>query len=291
MPLRWSQTSFLLLLVGLCLLVPGCAGVSAPLKLEDSVISDRQVWSGEVRVRGVVTVKKSGHLTIQPGTRVVFMPLDRDGDGIGDSELFVEGGLVAKGTARSPILFTSGAEHPQSADWKYVYLDFAREAVLDHVVAEYAYSGLQVHFCKARVTNSEFRLNVDGLRFSTVNIEVAGNHMHDNVHGIRYEERRSEARLHHNNIHDNDIGLFVVTRSDDRAVIEMNNITGNRLYDVKLGLEQPGDVTLPNNWWGTTDVEEIETRFFDQKMDASLGRVRAPDPLSAPVDPSVWLNQ
>jgi hypothetical protein len=289
--LRVKLTSFLLPLVGFCLLMSGCAGMSTPLKLEDNVISDRQVWSGEVRVRGVVTVKKNGHLTIQPGTRVVFMPLDRDGDDIGDSELFVEGGLVAKGTVGSPILFTSGAEHPQPADWKYVYLDFAREAVVDHVVAEYAYSGLQVHFCKARVTNSEFRFNVDGLRFSTVNIEAAGNHMHDNVHGIRYEERRSEARLHHNNIHDNDIGLFVVTRSDDRAEIERNNITDNRLYNVKLGLEQPGDVTLPNNWWGTTDVETIETHFFDQKMDASLGRVRAPDPLSAPVDPSAWLKQ
>jgi len=286
--LRWTGTVGLLLVLVAGGLLLSCAVVPTPLTLEDSVIADAQTWSGEVRIRGVVTVKKTGHLTIRPGTRVLFMPLDRDGDGIGDSELLVEGGLVARGSAAAPIVFTSGAQQPRPADWKYVYLDFADEALVDHVIAEYAYSGLQVHFCQARVTNSVFRHNVDGLRFSTVNLLAAGNRMHDNVHGVRYEERRSRIDLHHNEISNNDIGLFVVTRSDDRARIEQNNITGNRKYAVKLGLEQPGDVTLPHNWWGTTDPARIEQTFFDHQMDASLGRVRAPQPLAQPVDPDRW---
>jgi len=266
----------------------GCAAAKPPLELADVVIADTQVWAGEVRIRGVVTVKKDGHLTIRPGARIIFAPLDRDGDGIGDGELLIEGGLVARGTAAAPIVFTSGAAQPKAADWKYLYLDFAREGELAHIVSEYAYSGVQIHFCKARVTDSEFRFNVDGLRFSTVNLVAAGNRMHHNTHGVRYEERRSQAELHHNDIRDNDIGVFVVTRSDDAARIEYNNIAGNRQYNVKLGLEQPGDVTLPRNWWGSSDPAAIEQMFFDARHDPALGQVRAPEPLAGPVDPAGW---
>lgn len=272
----------------LILAVTGCVAARPALELTDAVIADRQVWAGEVRIRGVITVKKDGHLTILPGTRVVFEPLDHDGDGIGDGELLVEGGLIARGTVAAPIVFTSGAAQPKVADWKYLYLDFAREGELAHVVSEYAYSGVQIHFCKARVTDSEFRYNVDGLRFSTVNLVAAGNRMHHNTHGVRYEERRSRVELHHNDIRDNDIGLFVVTRSEDAARIEQNNIVGNRQYNVKMGLEQPGDVTLPRNWWGTIVPTEIEMTFFDAGHDPALGRVRAPQPLAEPVDPAGW---
>jgi len=270
------------------LLLTGCAAARPPLELVDAVIADRQVWQGEVRIRGVVTVKKDGHLTILPGTKVVFTPLDRDGDGIGDGELLIEGGLVARGTPRAPIVFTSGAAQPKAADWKYLYLDFARKGEIAHVISEYAYSGVQIHFCRATVTDSEFRHNVDGLRFSTVNLVAAGNRMHHNTYGVRYEERRSQAHLHHNDIRDNDIGLFVVTRSDDAALIEYNNIAGNRQYNVKMGLEQPGDVTFPRNWWGTRDPATIEQTFFDGRRDQSLGRVHAPEPLVGPVDPVKW---
>ncbi len=269
-------------------LTAGCAQGAEPLKLKDVVIDNETTWHGEVRVDGVVTVKKTGRLVIEPGTRVVFERRDIDGDGIGDAELLVEGALIARGTPEAPIVFTSGAAQPQRADWKYVYVDFAREAVVDHVVFEYAFSGLQVHFCKARVTNSVFRYNVDGLRFSTVSILAAGNRMHDNVHGLRYEERRSEAHLHHNDIRDNDIGVFVVTRSEDRARIEQNNIVDNRQYNVKLGLQQPHDVTLPRNWWGAADPAAIARTFFDRHADEVLGRVHAPEPLTGPVDIRNW---
>lgn len=256
--------------------------VVPPLALTDAIITGEATWQGEVRITGVVVVKKGASLRILPGTRVVFMPLDRDGDAIGDSELLIEGSLIARGTAEAPILFTSGAAQPKKSDWKFLYLDFAQQGEIEHIVSEYAYSGIQVHFCKASIKNSTFRHNVDGVRFSTVNIEVANNRIHDNTHGLRYEERRSQARIHHNDIFDNDIGIFVVTRSDNQAVIEHNNIVGSRKYQVKMGLEQPTDVSLPRNWWGTTDPQTIASGFFDKNFDRSLGRVTAPEPLPEP---------
>ena len=269
-------------------LLVSCTLGAPALKLKSGVIEGEVTWAGDVWIDGVVTVKKTGRLTIEPGTRVFFEPRDVDDDGIGDAELFVEGTLIARGTASAPIVFTSAAKQPKPSDWKYLYLDFAREAELDYVISEYAYSGLQVHFSRARVTNSVFRHNVDGLRFSTVNLFAAGNRMYDNQHGLRYEERGSEATLHHNDIRDNEIGVFVVTRSVDKAHIEQNNIVDNSQYNVKLGWQQPGNVTLSNNWWGPLAADAIQKTFFDQNYDASLGAVSAPQPLTEAVKVSDW---
>lgn len=275
--------AFLSVLSALVLL-SGCLGSGlSTTQLADTVIDDAQFWSGTVRISGIVTVKKEGHLTIAPGTRIVFDRIDRDGDQIGDAEILVEGSLTAVGTPDAPIVLTSGAAQPQKADWKYLYLDFAKKGEVEYLISEYAYSGIQVHFCKATVKNSVFRHNVDGVRFSTVNIEVSGNRIYDNTNGLRYEERNSTAHVHHNDIRDNETGLFVVTRSNDKALIELNNIVENRRSNVKLGLTQSGDVTLPRNWWGPLDEQEISATFFDSKFDESLGTVRAPEPLDAPV--------
>lgn len=283
------RRSFVILL--LPLLVGGCLR-PGPLRYpDDTVIVGETVWDGVVRIAGVVTVKKEGRLTIRPGTKIVFEPFDRDGDGIGDGELLVEGGLVARGTAAKPIVFTSGAASPAPQDWKYLYLDFAREGVLEHVVSEYAYSGVQVHFCRASIRDSEFRYNVDGVRFSTVNIELFGNRMHDNTHGLRYEERGGEATIRYNEIRDNEIGIFVVTRSQDRARIERNNIAANRRYSVKLGIDQRTDVTLPDNWWGSTDPDAIGAGMLDRRIDPQLGRVLTPGALATPVDIAGWREE
>jgi len=274
---RWCPLLSLLLLAG-CFATPASVQY-----LDGAAITDAQIWSGTVLIRGVVTVTKTGQLTILPGTRIVFDRIDVDGDGIGDGELLIEGGLVAKGTAAAPILFTSAAATPARGDWKYLYLDFAQRAEVAHIISEYAYSGIQIHFCRARVVDSEFRYNVDGVRFSTVNIELSGNRIHHNTNGLRYEERRSTAAIHYNDIVANDVGIFIVTRSADQAVIESNNIAGNQIYNVKLGLSQPTDVSLPRNWWGTADPDAIAASFFDRKFDKELGTVLAPEPLEQPV--------
>jgi len=267
----------------------GCAGLNPETerRFGDTVISGEETWSGTVRIDGVVTVKKDGKLTIAPGTQVLFERRDVDSDGVGDGELLVEGALIARGTAVAPILFSSGEKNPQPGDWKYLYLDFARQGEVEYVISEYAFSGIQVHFCKAQIENSVFRYNVDGVRFSTVNIVVRGNAIYHNKHGLRYEERRSEALVTGNDIRENEIGIFVVTRGEDRAKITGNNILANSIYNVKLGITQHSDVTLPGNWWGLTQAEDIDATFFDQKQDEHLGRIRAPAPLAEPVKVAV----
>ncbi len=269
-------------LLPLLLLIITCCVPVRPLEFTDLVISDPQVWQGEVRIKGVIRVTRTGSLTLLPGTRLLFSRIDIDGDGIGDAELFVEGELIARGTAERPILLTSAEENPQPGDWKYLYLDYARKAEIEHLIAEYAFSGLQVHFCRAQIISSEFRYNVDGVRFSTANIRLEKSFLHHNRHGIRFEERGGRGVVQQNRISDNQVGLFAVTRSLGQTRFEHNNIIDNMPYQVKMGLQQTTDLDFPRNWWGDAGGLSAET-VFDQLRDGSLGRVTGSEPLDAPI--------
>lgn len=278
-----SLLPLLLLLLTACL-------PQRPLKVSDLVIDDARTWQGEVRIDGVVRVTREGSLTLLPGTTLRFVRNDRDGDGIGDAELLVEGKLLARGTTREPILLTSAEATPQPGDWKFLYFDYAREAEVEHLISEYAYSGVQVHFCRASISDSEFRHNIDGVRFSTANISLQRSYLHHNRHGIRYEERGGRGLVRDNRISDNQIGIFAVTRAAGKTRFEHNDIVDNRPYQVKLGLQQSTALDFPRNWWGDVNGLSPET-VFDQRRDRTLGRVTGSDPLRQPVAAIRWMKE
>ena len=270
------------LLCGLLLLLTSCVTPSPQVRqVGDLVISDLQIWSGDIRISGVVQVTSEGRLILQPGTRLFFVRMDRDEDGIGDAELLVEGEFEAQGTADQPILLTSAAAHPQPADWKFLYFDYARKVKINYLISEYAYSGVQIHFCRAQIRHSEFRYNIDGVRFSTANIQMTDTSLHHNRHGIRFEERGGQGRIHHNRIYQNEIGVFAVVRCADKTLFEYNDFEQNIPYQIKMGLKQQRSLNFPRNWWGDAAGLAQET-VFDQFYDPVLGQVFAPEPLTLP---------
>lgn len=232
-----------------------------------------ETWRGEVRIRGSVVVPRGVTLTIEPGTVVRFEKIDVDGDGIGDSELYVEGNLVAEGAPGRPIVFTSAEKTPSARDWKYLFVNLSRRTILTRCVSEYAFSGVQIHFSRATVTHCLFRRNVDGFRFSTAEGTFSRNRMTENVYGVRYEERDSKAVLSRNDITGNKVGIFCVMESTGKVTIRENRIHGNADYEFKLGNRQKGDVPVPGNWWGTADPAAIRKRIFDRGTEAELGRI------------------
>ena len=254
------------------------AGGTLPVR---GIRSD-ETWRGEVRVRGSVVVQKGATLTIMPGTVVRFERIDVDGDGIGDSELYIEGELAAEGTRERPIVFTSAEKDPAPRDWKYLFINLSPRAVLAHCVSEYAFSGVQIHFSRASVSGCTFRRNVDGLRFSTAEGEFTRNVMTGNVYGVRYEERGSKVILTRNDITGNKVGIFCVTESPGRIAIRENRIHGNADYDFKLGNRQRTDIPARENWWGSADAAAIRARIFDRRMEPDLGAVLFEPFLSAP---------
>lgn len=275
--IRWLLTLLLFVAFTGCLPVKKVVN-RGPLHLTDgTLLEGHHQWQGLVEITGLVRLPKGSTLSIEPGTRIIFHRIDKDGDGIGDSELLIEGSISAIGSPEKPIIFTSAEAEPSTKDWKYLYLDFAENAVFDYVVSEYAFSGIQIHFCKVKITNSVFRHNVDGVRFSTAKIDMSRSLIHHNQHGLRYEERGGSGTISENEISNNHIGIFAVTRSKSNTLITGNNIFFNFGYNVKMGLEQPDDLTFPANYWGTEDMQKLEQSFFDQKQDETLGKVIAPD--------------
>ena len=236
-------------------------------------VAGKETWDGEVRILGSVVVPKGSTLTILPGTVVRFGKIDVDGDGIGDSELYVEGDLVAEGTVERPILFTSGEKAPAPRDWKYLFVNLSRNTVMSHCVSEYAFSGAQVHFSRASISRCWFRNCVDGLRFSTAEGTFERNRMTGNVYGVRYEERNSKVILTRNEITGNKVGIFCVMESPGKIEIRENRIHGNDDYDFKLGNRQRTDIPAQGNWWGSADPAAIRAKIFDKGMEPDLGTV------------------
>ena len=93
----------------------------------DGLISSDITWSATTCtpyvVTGNITVDPGATLTIESGTTIRF--------GLAKS-LTIRGTLVARGTATSPITFTSNQASPQKGDWGYIeFVDESTDTVFD----------------------------------------------------------------------------------------------------------------------------------------------------------------
>lgn len=237
------------------------------------VIRQEARWDGEVKIDGIVIVAKGGSLSIAQGTRVIFSVRDDDGDGIGDSELRVEGSLEVTGTERDPVIFTSAAVNPGPADWKYIMINHADGARVSNAVIEYAYSGIQIHYTRGFFSGLVARHNVDGFRFSTAPVILENSLLTQNVNGIRFEERGAGATVRRNVLSDNKVGIFAVIKCRGMTVFEENVLENNLDYNVKMGERQSEDIPMKGNWWGHLESAAIENTFFDGRIEPEVGRV------------------
>lgn len=259
------------------------------LTLRDQVISQDTTWSGEINIEGVVVVGKKATLQIAPGTRVSFVKIDRNHDGVGDGEIRVLGAIRAEGRPDSKIIFSSAASQPSPKDWSFL-LVFSSPAVNRISWCEFhdAFSGLQVHFSTLTVENSVFSKNHEGLRFGRADLGIHGNLFTDNDVGIRFTRMEGPVRINGNEIHNNRIGLFLVPSGQnirdffepDRSgtpwntgylEISGNNIHDNTWYNLDLGEKQLWDLDVTNNYWGSDNPEVIAAGIFDRRRDETLG--------------------
>jgi RHS repeat-associated protein len=109
--------------VFLCLLLLASPQAGAQTDVV-GILSASTTWTlagSPYRVRGHVTVAEGVTLTIRPGVRVVHAP---------QMGIFVDGTLLARGTAAQPIIFTSVNESRNS--WRGVQVRNAGSATLEH---------------------------------------------------------------------------------------------------------------------------------------------------------------
>lgn len=129
------------------------APVPAPgaLRLQDTFLDRDRTLSGDVVVDGVIRVAPGATLTVLPGSRIFFAFRDTDGDGIGESGIFLQGNLRAVGTREEPVGFHP-ADPSKGRRGRWDSINFMAsdqgENLLEHVVVRGGYRGLHAHFSK-----------------------------------------------------------------------------------------------------------------------------------------------
>lgn len=268
----------------------------------DTVINKDTVWTGYIIIKGTLHVARSATLKIAPGAVVMFRKFDRDRDGVGDSKITVGGRLLAEGIPGDMIRFTSAEDRPGKMDWAYLlFFVSGEESRVKYCIFEYAFTGVQVHFSKAVVSDSVFARNHEGIRFGRTELRIEHNDIHDNVHGIRHTRLEGPVEIAFNNIRDNEVGIFLVpsnqnivdfsetfdrkeTLNQYQPVVTQNTIAYNVLYNYRLGERQGYDILLRDNWWGRISETEIPETIYDGKTDNTLGNVIFKPYLKSPAD-------
>jgi hypothetical protein len=268
---------------------------------EDTVLKTDTIWSGDIFIRGTVHVMRGVTLTIAPGTVVRFKKIDENRDGVGDSRIKVSGRLVAEGSYDKRIRFTSAEKKPDKMDWSYLlFFVSGDDNSIKYCIFEYAFTGVQVHFSKAGITDSVFERNHEGIRFGRTELFIGNNDISDNTYGIRFTRLEGPVEIRNNNIRNNDIGIFHVPSNQNivdfsetfakkgtyhrwQPVVRYNNISYNDEYNYRLGERQGYNILLRDNWWGSKEDDVIADHIFDEKKDVTLGSVVFKPFFSSPV--------
>jgi len=260
--------------------VPGTpAGAPEILSIETDT-----AWSGDVRVAGVVHVRKSATLTILPGTRVLFakriFPQATDShEGFVGPGIRVEGRIVAAGTEESPVLFTGeGTAAPGS--WDKILFTFSEGNRFEHCVFEGARYAFHSHFSGIEVRNCVFRDNEEGVRLGTSRVRIEGSVFTRNlVRGINFRECRNT--ILRNLVYGNGDGIFLHSKTEG-SVLRENAIYGNRRFNLRLGDLHTGDIDVSGNWWGTGDEEAARRTIHDGATTPGVGAARIVPVLARP---------
>ncbi|MBF8259065.1 MAG: NosD protein [Actinobacteria bacterium] len=173
---------------------PKPAPASGALRLGDTFIARSRELSGDVVVDGVIRVAPGSTLSIAPGSRIFFVFRDTDGDGIGESGIFLQGNLDARGTKERPIGFypLDGAGPGRWDAINFMASDQG-ENVLENVEIAGAYRGLHAHFSRFRGKGIRISGCFRGIQFQESDVELSGVEVADSLSGLRC--RDSDVRI------------------------------------------------------------------------------------------------
>lgn len=233
-------------------------------------------WQGEVHLQGNVILAKDAVLTIAPGTRVLFLPMDLATDELADhpnfpgSELIIRGQIVAKGTAKMPISFQFVDPLASAGSWGGLNIEESPRAIFDYCYFTQADSAIHARQSWVVIENSFFSNNLVGIRFNDANMLIEKNLLQQNGAAIRFHF--GSPVICKNEIRDNRKGLFITSEPRDYT-IENNSFYNNRPYQVSLGEGVRDAVALGNNYWGSETAESLPATFFDGRLDDWLGTI------------------
>jgi hypothetical protein len=192
--------------------VPPPGATPARVYRGERFIGEDTAWEGEVLIDGTVMVAPAAHLTIAPGTVVRFAFRDADGDGVGESEIFIQGRLRAEGTRDAPIVFTA-LDGTGPGRWGAINLmgSDAEESRLAWALVEHSFRGLHSHFSRIRAEHSIFRDNYRSIQFQESTAALADCAVTGSVSALRF--RDSTAGLERLSVYGNTLGIQILRSS------------------------------------------------------------------------------
>jgi hypothetical protein len=256
----------------------------------EQFIGEDTAWEGEVLIDGTVMVSPVARLTIAPGTVVRFGFRDTDGDGIGESELFIQGRLLAEGTREAPIVFTA-LDGEGRGRWGGINLmgTDAEESRLAWCLVESGFRGLHSHFSRFRAEHSIFRNNYRSIQFQESTAAISDCAVTGSASALRF--RDSTAAIERLSVSDNTLGIQILRSSFSLAGSSIvgnslagmhareseGTITGNRfeanapglrVSDCRVRIE--GNRFLANNAAGL-QLRRTDGRVEGNRIEASVG--------------------
>ena len=236
---------------------------------KNETINGFVIWHDRVRVEGQVRVAPKGRLVIMPGTVVEFTKRDSNGDAIGENGILAQGGFIAKGTPKRPIIFRSAEANPAMGDWDAINIlgsDQSRN-LIEFCQIEDAYRALHFHFSNVAVDNVILRHNYRGLQFQESLVEIRNCQFYRNKSAVQC--RDSEGSFKNNQIFDNINGVSLFRQN----LIVSDNLIANNSRDglrVREGETVVGKNMMVGNRFGMLVSDAVFGRFDDNLLAGNL---------------------
>jgi parallel beta-helix repeat protein len=224
---------------------------------------------GTYTLIGDLIVPDNSALSIDGGTVLKFA---------GPFSIDVNGSINIVGSETEKVIFTSANESsPEKGDWLGIEINNPTSCRVDHVVVEYASSGLKLFNTTCSVTHSLFQNNTHGIHLSSGANAYIGedNTLTKNDVGIyitNFASTPTMPTIQGNSIIANDeYGIYIRAYSEYQytlPLINTNHIHSNLLSNIyAFGFSNSAttQIDATGNWWGTTDIYTIAAGIYDYK--------------------------
>jgi len=266
MKIQCFQLHLCLLIFSFSLAVSGCNNPvpitgepenDSEVVLQDYLLAEDETWrpAKTYTVRGTLEIPPDVTLEILPGTTVKF----------GRDALVKVRGVLKVGTSLSqgglgePVHLTSDNIGPQPGNWNGILFDHTHdlESFLRGTVVEYATVALDIKTTSPTVIDCTLRLNKTAIALDGSNAKIQHNEILDNNIGISTTGRQTRPQIEKNNVTKNETGIIC---ENVQSIIRDNNLNGN-IHALRLQVKF--DLRIANNWWGTPVDEEIDRVILD----------------------------